>query len=129
MGGQSGSRSGSAAPVATAAALRGSADGPTSAVAGFPAFESMQANANLPQGNPFSGLNTQTGFAFPLMQFPGNGPGGSGPPGLAASNLTTQSTVTTLQTPVSVPEPGSVLLLGTGVALAAAYRSRRRSKK
>jgi hypothetical protein len=116
MGGSS-SRSGSANPVATSAALGGSSDGAPASAAGGDAFGSLQANANLPQGNPFSGLN----------------PGGSGGRGLGptnfSANLSTQSTVTTLQTPVSVPEPGSVLLLGTGLTLAAAYRSRRRQKK
>lgn len=116
-GGPAGSRSDSTNPAATTSALRSSLGSPTAAVAGGPAG-SMQANANL-QGN----------LSFPLLQLPGNGPGGSGPPGLASTNLTTQSTVTTLQTPVSVPEPGSVLLLGTAMTLAAAYRSRRRQKK
>ena len=129
MGGQSGSRSGSTDPVATTAGLRNSDNGSTSAVAGTPAFESMQAGASFPQGNPFSSVNAPTGFSFPLMQFPGNGPGGSGPSGLASTNVTTQSTVTTLQTPVSVPEPASALLLGAGLALAAAYRTRGRQKK
>jgi hypothetical protein len=131
MGGGSGSRSGSTNPVATSAALGRSSDGATASVAGGHASGSLQATANLPQGNPFSGLNTPSGLSFPV--FPGVGPGGSGPPGLGSTNfsanLSTQSTVTTLQTPVSVPEPGSVLLLGTGLTLAAAYRSRRRQKK
>src|SRR5687767_5887084 len=84
-GGQSGTRSGSVSPSATASALRSSVNGSTASVAGGPAFESLQAGGNFPQGNPFNGLNLQNGFLLPSGQFPGNGPGGSGPPGLMGS--------------------------------------------
>ena len=81
-----------------------------------------------PQGNPFLSGNNSLGGPpmFGLTQFPGLG---TGKPVTTSVVLPTSggstANVTQLQTPVSVPEPTTALLLGCGLALAA-YRNRRR---
>jgi hypothetical protein len=111
------------------AALRSSSGGPTASAAGAPLLPS-QAQGN-PQGNPFlSGGNGLGGPpSFVLTQVPKLGSGGAVGSGLVLPTGAGGSTanVTQLQTPVSVPEPTTALLLGCGLALAA-YRNRRRLK-
>jgi len=109
------------------AALRSSSGGPTASAAGAPLLPS-QAQGN-PQGNPFlsgsNGLGGPPSFAQNLSSNLGSG--GLGASGLVLPTGAGGSTagVTQLQTPVSVPEPSTAILLGCGLALAA-YRNRRR---
>lgn len=109
------------------AALRSSSGGPTASAAGAPLLP-PQEQGN-PQGNPFLSGNNSLGGPpmFALTQFPGLG---TGKPVTTSVVLPTSgggstANVTQLQTPVSVPEPSTALLLGCGLALAA-YRNRRR---
>src|SRR5688572_14276186 len=105
------------------AALRSSSGGPTASAAGAPLLPSQA------QGNPFlsggNGLGGPPSFVLTLVPKLGSGAAvGSGlvlPTGAGGST----ANVTQLQTPVSVPEPSTALLLGCGLALAA-YRNRRR---
>ena len=109
------------------AALRSSSGGSTASAAGSPLLP-PQAQGN-PQGIPFLSGNNSLGGPpmFALTQFPGLG---TGKPVTTSVVLPTAgggstASVTQLQTPVSVPEPTTALLLGCGLALAA-YRNRRR---
>ena len=109
------------------AALRSSSGDPIASAAGAPLLP-PQAQGN-PQGNPFLSGNNSLGGPpmFALTQFNGLG---TGKPVTTSVVLPTAgggstANVTQLQTPVSVPEPTTALLLGCGLALAA-YRNRRR---
>lgn len=109
---------------ASSAALRSPTADPAFAAADVPTLLPTQA-----QGTPlFGGGAASGGFSFPLLQFPGAGSAitmGAMLPnvGEGSSDGSTAS-VTQLQQPVSVPEPTTLLLLGSGLAFAAYRRQR-----
>ena len=105
---------------------RSSSPGPTASAAGSPLLP-PQAQGN-PQGNPLLGGNGLGGPpSFVLNLSSSNlGSGGAIASGLVLpTGAGSTAGVTQLQTPVSVPEPATVFLLGCGLTLAA-YRNRRR---